>query len=443
MAELVRTGEAPELDICDLFDHVGEYATIKGWLRNRRSSGKIHFLLVRDGTGEVQCVVRYGQIEEDKFELADHIGLESSIIVTGEVVADPRSPVGVEIRVTDYRVFQDVEDYPIGKKEHGVGFLLKHRHLWLRSPKQWAVARIRDEVQKATRDFFYARRFVNVDTPIFTPAACEGTTTLFEVDYHGDTAYLSQSGQLYLEAAIMSLKRCYCFGPVFRAEKSKTRRHLLEFWMVEAEAAWMEFEENLRLQEDYVTYLVERVLENRKRELEILERDTSSLERVRPPFPRITYEEAVGMIRGADDPEVADFEGGSDFGAPQETWLAAQFDRPVFVTNFPAEIKAFYMKRDPERPDTVLGADLLAPEGYGEIIGGSQREDDYETLLARIREHNLPEEAFQWYLDLRRYGTVPHGGFGLGIERTVAWLSGREHVRETIAFPRMLHQLYP
>jgi asparaginyl-tRNA synthetase len=426
--------------IQDVAQHVGETITLRGWLHNRRSSGKIHFLIVRDGTGVIQAVMSKAAVGEAVFARADHLGQESAIVVTGEVRADARAPGGYELDVRHLEVAHAATDYPITPKEHGVDYLLDRRHLWIRSPRQAAILRVRHEVIDAVRTFFNSRGFILADTPIFTPSACEGTTTLFPVRYFDDTtAYLTQSGQLYNEANAMALGRVYCFGPTFRAEKSKTRRHLTEFWMVEPEMAWADLDDVMALAEALVTEVVARVLDRRRAELALLERDTSKLEQVRPPFPRITYDEAVERLRAAGQP----FEWGNDFGGTDETVLSNQFDRPVCVHRYPARIKAFYMKPDPERPELALGVDVLAPEGYGEIIGGGQRIDDYDLLLQRIREHGLPQEAFEWYLDLRRYGSVPHGGFGMGIERVVAWLCGLEHIRETIPYPRMLYRLYP
>lgn len=423
----------------DIAKYVGKEVVIAGWLYNKRSSGKIQFLLVRDGTNIIQCVVVKNEVAEEIFSLYDELGLESSLLVKGQVREDKRSPLGYELQVTDMRVLQTAEDYPITKKEHGIDFLMDHRHLWLRSKKQFAILRIRHEIIAAIRDFFNERNFVLVDAPIFTPAACEGTTTLFETDYFGDKAYLTQSGQLYAEAAAMAFGKVYCFGPTFRAEKSKTRRHLTEFWMVEPEVAFFDLDDDMKLAEDFISYIVQRVLERRKMELEILERDTSRLEKVLPPFPRITYTEAVEILKKNN----IDFPWGDDFGGKDETIISQQFDRPVIVHRYPAEVKAFYMKRDPEDERLALAMDVLAPEGYGEIIGGSQREDDYDTLVKRLEEHQLPREAFEWYLDLRRYGSVPHAGFGLGVERTVAWICGIPHIRETIPFPRTIYRLTP
>jgi asparaginyl-tRNA synthetase len=420
--------------------HEGHVVTLRGWLHNRRSSGKIHFLIVRDGTGFIQAVMSKAAVGEAAFKAADHLSQETSLSVTGTVRADARAPGGFEIDATVVEVIGTSHDYPITPKEHGVDYLLDRRHLWIRSERQHAVLRIRHEVINAVRDFLNADGFILADTPIFTPAACEGTTTLFPVQYFEDqTAYLTQSGQLYSEATAMALGKVYCFGPTFRAEKSKTRRHLTEFWMVEPEMAFAHLDDVMALAERLIVSVVGRVLERRRHELKVLERDTSKLERVQAPFPRISYDEAVARLQAAGLP----FEWGGDFGGPDETALAQQFDRPVMVHRFPAAIKAFYMKPDPERADLALGVDILAPEGYGEIVGGGERLADLDLLLERIKAHGLPQDAFEWYLDLRRYGTVPHGGFGMGIERVVAWICGIEHVRETIPFPRMLYRLYP
>jgi len=424
----------------DIGRHEGEEVTIKGWLHNRRSSGKIHFFILRDGTGFIQAVVSKATVGDEMFKTADHLSQETSLIVVGTVRADKRAPTGYEIDVKSFEVVGESHDYPITPKEHGVDYLLDRRHLWIRSERQQAILRIRHEIINAVRDFFNDRGFILADTPIFTPAACEGTTTLFPAQYFEEqTAFLTQSGQLYNEANAMALGRVYCFGPTFRAEKSKTRRHLTEFWMVEPEMAYAELDDVMDLAEDLVVAVVSRVLDKRKRELGILERDLSTLERVRKPFPRISYDEAVAMLREKGQ----SIEWGGDFGGPDETALSEQFDRPVMVHRYPAAVKAFYMKPDPVRPELALGVDMLAPEGYGEIIGGGERLADLELLLTRIKEHNLPQEAFEWYIDLRRYGTVPHGGFGMGIERVVAWICKLEHVRETIPYPRMLYRLYP
>ena len=427
-------------NIDDIARHEGQQVTIDGWLHNRRSSGKIHFLIVRDGTGFIQAVMSKAAVGDEAFTQADHLSQETSLSVTGTVRADKRAKGGFEIDVERVDVHGASHDYPITPKEHGVDYLLDRRHLWLRSERQTAILRVRHEVIDAVRDFFNGRGFILCDTPIFTPAACEGTTTLFPVQYFEDTtAYLTQSGQLYNEANAMALGRVYCFGPTFRAEKSKTRRHLTEFWMVEPEMAYASLDDVIDLAEGLVTHVAGRVLEKRRTELQLLERDTSKLEKIATPFPRITYDEAARLLREKGQP----FEHGTDLGGGDETVLSEHFDRPVCVTHYPASVKAFYMKTDPQQPDKALCVDVLAPEGYGEIIGGGQREDDLARLEQRIAEHNLPADAFQWYLDLRRYGTVPHGGFGMGIERCVAWMCGLEHVRETIPYPRMLYRLYP
>ena len=424
----------------DIGKHEGEEVTIKGWLHNRRSSGKIHFITVRDGSGFIQAVMSKAAVGEELFKAADHLSQETSITVTGTARADKRAPSGYEIDVKTIEVVGSSHDYPITPKEHGVDYLLDRRHLWIRTERQQAILRIRHEIINAVRDFFNDRGFILADTPIFTPAACEGTTTLFPAQYFEDqTAYLTQSGQLYNEANAMALGRVYCFGPTFRAEKSKTRRHLTEFWMVEPEVAYADLNDVMALAEDLVVSVVGRVLEKRRRELTIIERDVSKLEAVQKPFPRISYDDAVKRLQAKGLP----IQWGGDFGGPDETTLSEEYDRPVLVHRYPAAIKAFYMKPDPERPDLALGVDMLAPEGYGEIIGGGERLADLDLLLQRIKEHNLPQEAFEWYLDLRRYGTVPHGGFGMGIERVVSWICKLEHVRETIPYPRMLDRLYP
>ena len=417
----------------------GKTVTLRGWLYNKRSSGKLHFLQLRDGTGVIQCVVFKGDVPEEVFTQADHLGQESSIAVTGTVKQDSRSPIGCELSVTALEVLHNATDYPITPKEHGVAFLMDHRHLWLRSQRQHAVMRIRAEIVSAVRDYFDDNGFTLVDAPIFTPNACEGTTNLFETTYFDEKAYLTQSGQLYMEAAAAAFGKVYCFGPTFRAEKSKTRRHLTEFWMVEPEVAFMNLEEDMDLAEDFVCYIVQRVVKNRRAELSTLERDISKLEQVQKPFPRITYDEAIAILQanGNDTPW------GEDLGGDEETIISQQFDRPVMIHRYPSAIKAFYMKADPENPKLTLNVDMIAPEGYGEMIGGGQREDDLDVLLEKIREHALPEEAFGWYTDLRRYGSFPHAGFGLGIERTVAWICGLHHVRETIPFPRLMDRLSP
>ncbi|MGH9409937.1 MAG: asparagine--tRNA ligase [Vicinamibacterales bacterium] len=418
----------------------GQRVTIRGWLHNRRSSGKIHFLTVRDGTGFIQCVMSKQAVGGDMFTRADHLAQESAVVVDGTVRADARAPGGFEIDAAAIDVVSEARDYPITPKEHGVDYLMDRRHLWIRSPRQQAILRVRHEVINSVRDFFNGRGFILADTPIFTPAACEGTTTLFPVQYFEDTtAYLTQSGQLYNEANAMALGRVYSFGPTFRAEKSKTRRHLTEFWMVEPEMAYATLDDVMDLAEALVVYVVGRSLDKRRRELQALERDTTALERVQTPFPRISYDEAAELLKKKDLP----FEWGGDFGAPDETAISEEFDRPVCVHRYPSKVKAFYMKPDPKRPEVALGVDVLAPEGYGEIIGGGERIADYDLLLARIKEHDLPQQAFEWYLDLRRYGTVPHAGFGMGIERVVSWICGLEHLREAIPYPRMLYRMYP
>ncbi len=429
----------------ELKGHIGSEVTLKGWLYNSRSSGKLVFLQLRDGTGIVQCVVFKGN-DEEVFETAKGLGQESSIIVTGTVKEDARSPIGVELDVTGLEVLQNVHDYPITPKEHGTEFLMDHRHLWIRSKRQHAVLRVRHTVIKAVRDYFDSNGFTLADTPIFTPAACEGTTTLFEVDYFGDDkAYLTQSGQLYNEATAAAFGKSYAFGPTFRAEKSKTRRHLTEFWMVEPEVAYAGYEDMMDLGEGLILHIVDRVLNERQQELVVLERDTSVLEAIKGPFPRLHYDDAVKMLQeGHEKGELENrFEWGGDFGAPDETYLSKQFGLPVFVHHFPTAIKGFYFEVDKERPECALGIDLLAPEGYGEIIGGGERAASLPYLEEQLTNHGLPQEIFEWYLDLRRYGSVPHAGFGMGIERTVAWMAGIEHVRETIPFPRMLYRLRP
>ncbi len=421
----------------DIAAYVGQEVTIKGWLYNRTDKGKLQFLLVRDGTGIIQCVASQKDLPAEVFAAAQRVTQESSVIVTGRVRVDARAPGGFELLLSDLQIVQLTQDYPITPKEHGIEFLMKHRHLWIRSARQHAILRIRAEVVKAIRDWLNSHGFVN--TPILTPSSCEDTTTLFETDYFGEPAYLTQSGQLYNEATIGAFGRVYCFGPTFRAEKSKTRRHLTEFWMVEPEMAYVDLEGCMEIEEQFVSYIVQTVLKNRAKELQTLERDTSKLEKVVPPFPRISYDEAVELLQEKG----FDFKWGDDFGAPHETAIGEHFDRPVFVHHYPTAIKAFYMEEDPERPEVCLSVDLLASEGYGEIIGGGQRTASYELLERRIKEHNLPREAYEWYLDLRRYGSVPHSGFGLGVERTVAWICGIAHIRETIAFPRMLERIYP
>jgi asparaginyl-tRNA synthetase len=421
-------------------EHVGQTVTVKGWLHNRRSSGKIHFLVVRDGTGFLQVVMGKKDVDEATFQKADHLGQESAIIVTGTVQEHPRNPGNYELIAKGLEIVNEAHEYPITPKEHGVDYLMDRRHLWIRAERQTAILKVRHEIINAVRDFFNERGFILADTPIFTPAACEGTTTLFPVEYFDDEkAYLTQSGQLYNEANAMALGKVYAFGPTFRAEKSKTRRHLTEFWMVEPEMAYADLDDVIALAEGLISSIVARVLDRRQPELKTLERDTSKLEAVKAPFPRLKYDEAAKILLDQGVPFVM----GGDLGGTDETVLSQQFDRPVCVTHYPAAIKAFYMKPDPNEPDKALCVDVLAPEGYGEIIGGGQRLDDLDLLLRRIKEHNLPQEAFEWYLDLRRYGSVPHGGFGMGIERCVSWICGLEHVRETIPYPRMLYRLYP
>ena len=421
-------------------ERVGQTVTIKGWLHNRRSSGKIHFLTVRDGSGFLQVVMGKRDVDEATFQKADHLGQESAVIVTGSVKAEPRAIGGYEMIASGLDVVNEAHDYPITPKEHGVDYLMDRRHLWIRAERQTAILRVRHEIIDAVRDFFNSQGFILADTPIFTPAACEGTTTLFPVEYFdNEKAYLTQSGQLYNEANAMALGKVYAFGPTFRAEKSKTRRHLTEFWMVEPEMAYADLDDVITLAEGLITSVVGRVLDRRQKELKTLERDTSKLEGVKAPFPRLKYDEAAKILLDKGLP----FQVGGDLGGTDETVLSEQFDRPVCVTHYPAAIKAFYMKPDPNEPDKALCVDVLAPEGYGEIIGGGQRLDDLDLLLQRIKEHNLPQEAFEWYLDLRRYGSVPHGGFGMGIERCVSWICGLEHVRETIPYPRMLYRIYP
>lgn len=426
--------------IADLPAHVGATVTLRGWLYNKRSGGRIRFLVMRDGTGVVQGVLAKGLTDDATFELFDRMTQESSFAMTGRVRREERAPGGYELEVTGIEVIHIAKEYPITPKEHGTEFLMDRRHLWLRSSRQHAILRIRHRVIKAIRDFFDERGFVLVDSPIFTPAACEGTSTLFETEYFDlGKAFLTQSGQLYAEAGAMAFGKVYTFGPTFRAEKSKTRRHLTEFWMVEPEAAFYDLNDDMDLAEEFLEYIVQSVLKDRREELKTLERNIAFLERVRRPLPRITYDDAVEILKSKG----VSFEWGNDLGGADETLVSEQFDRPVMVHHYPAKVKAFYMKRDRERPELALAVDVLAPEGYGEIIGGSQREDDYDTLLKRLEEHNLPRAAFEWYLDLRRYGSVPHAGFGLGLERTVTWICGLEHIRETVPFPRMIYRLTP
>lgn len=412
---------------------------LRGWVRRHRCKGKLQFLTVRDGTGELQAILSKADMDEEQFKAASHLTQESSIEVAGRVRADSRAPGGYELDVFEIRIFQIAEPFPIQPKEHGVGFLMDHRHLWLRSSRQHAILKIRHEVIKACRDFFDDREFVLIDTPIFTPNACEGTTTLFQTQYFEEIAYLAQSGQLYGEAAAAAFGKVYCFGPTFRAEKSKTRRHLMEFWMVEPEVAFAELHDVMELAEALLVMIVQRVLEKRQEELKVLERDVSKLEAITPPFPRVTYCEAVEQLQKNGSA----IQSGDDFGAEDETQLSNEHEKPVIVHRYPAAIKAFYMEPYPQQTDLALCMDVLAPEGYGEIIGGGQRIHDFQALASRLERHQLSEDAFRWYLDLRRYGSVPHAGFGMGIERAMAWICGLDHVRETIPFPRMLSRLYP
>jgi asparaginyl-tRNA synthetase len=439
---------SPVTTIAEIGKHEGQAVTIRGWLYNLRESGKLLFPQFRDGSGIIQGVVPKNAVPPEVFEAIKTLTQESSVIVEGKVRADKRAHGGYELDVANVQVVQRVPEsspYPITPKEHGTDFLMEHRHLWVRSQRQAAILRVRAEIIKAARDFFDERGFTLTDPPIITPAACEGTSTLFPVDYFDEQAFLTQSGQLYVEATAMALGKVYSFGPTFRAEKSKTRRHLTEFWMVEPEVAYAELDDVMELAEGLISFIVKRCLEKRRVDLQTIGRDLSKLEKIEAPFPRISYDDAVknlqeGHAKGALESK---FEWGGDLGSPDETYLSAQFDKPVMVHRYPAKVKAFYMEPDPQRPDLALCVDVLAPEGYGEIIGGSQRMASYELLLQRIHEHGLPEEAFQWYLDLRKFGSVPHGGFGMGIERAVAWICGLEHVRETIPFPRMLYRLYP
>ena len=438
----------PVATIAEIGKHDGQSVTIRGWLYNSRESGKLLFPIFRDGTGLIQGVAHVKSVAPDVFDALKNLTQESSVIVTGKIRADKRAPGGYELDVENVQVVHRVPEtdpYPITLKEHGVDFLMEHRHLWVRTPRQSAILRIRAEIMRATSEFFDSNGFIRTDPPILTPAACEGTSTLFPVDYFGDPAFLTQSGQLYAEATALALGKVYSFGPTFRAEKSKTRRHLTEFWMVEPEVAYMDLNGLLELSENCLSHIVQSVLKNRAQELQTIGRDVSKLEPVKAPFPRLRYDEAAKMLNGAhargelENP----FEYGNDFGSPDETWLSSQFDRPVMVHRYPANVKAFYMEPDPEDPKYALCVDVLAPEGYGEVIGGSQRVSSYELLSSRIDHHGLPREAFQWYLDLRRYGSVPHAGFGMGVERVVSWICGLDHVRETIPFARTLHRIYP
>lgn len=445
-SQSLEVKSSPQVYIAQLKQHVGETVVLKGWLYNLRSSGKILFPQLRDGSGVVQCVVLKNAITPELWEALKALGQESALTVTGTVRADERAPGGFEIDVVDARVLQEVHDYPITPKEHGTEFLMDQRHLWLRSRRQTAILKVRHTVVQAVRGFLDNDGFTLCDAPILTPAACEGTTTLFEVDYfEGEKAYLTQSGQLYNEATAAALGKVYCFGPTFRAEKSKTRRHLTEFWMVEPEMAYARLDDVMLLAERLLSHIAARVLEDRQEELKILERDTSRLQAIVPPFPRVHYDEAVKMLQdghAAGDLETS-FEWGGDFGAPDETYISGKFEKPVMVHHYPAAVKAFYMERDPERAELALGVDVLAPEGYGEVIGGGERATSLEFLKEQVALHELPQEAFEWYLDLRRYGSVPHAGFGMGIERCTAWMCGIEHIRETIPFPRMLYRIRP
>ncbi|MDZ7338194.1 MAG: asparagine--tRNA ligase [candidate division KSB1 bacterium] len=430
---------AQRVYISDVAQYVGQTVEVWGWLYNMRSSGKLRFLLVRDGTGIIQSVFSRADVPEHVFEATEKLTQESSLKVRGQVREDRRAPGGYELLAQDMQIVHIAQDYPITPKEHGTTFLMDHRHLWLRSRKQHAILRVRHEIIRAARQFFDDRGFVLLDAPIFTPASVEGTTTLFETDYFGGKAYLTQSGQLYVEAGAMAFGKVYCFGPTFRAEKSKTRRHLTEFWMLEPEVAYADLNDIMELAEGLIVHIVQSVLSHRREELAVLERDVTPLERVAPPFPRISYDQAADLLEKAG----TGFRRGDDLGGTDETVLSQQFDRPVMVHRYPAAVKAFYMKDDPQHPGRVLCVDVLAPEGYGEIIGGGQREDDLATLEQKIKAHNLPMEPYEWYLDLRRYGSVPHSGFGIGIERTVAWVCGLAHIRETIPFPRTMYRIYP
>jgi asparaginyl-tRNA synthetase len=430
---------AEQARIEQISDHAGEEVSIRGWLHSRTDKGRLQFLLVRDGTGIIQCVAFQHEMSASAFAAAKAVTQESSLIVTGVVRADGRAPGGYELGLTDLQIVQLAGEYPITPKEHGVEFLMDHRHLWLRSSRQWAILRTRAAIIGAIRQWLDSQGFLNVDTPVLTPSACEGTTTLFQTDYFGRPAYLAQSGQLYSEATIMSVGRVYCFGPTFRAEKSKTRRHLTEFWMVEPEMAYCDLDECMEISEQFVSHIVQTALVERSPELNILERDTTKLEQVLPPFPRISYDDAVELLNA----QGIQIQWGDDFGAPHETALGECFEKPVFVHRYPARCKAFYMESDPRRPELSLSVDLIATEGYGEIIGGGQRTESLELLERRLVEHSLPRQAYEWYLDLRRYGSVPHSGFGLGLERTVAWICGLHHIRETIPFPRVLGRMYP
>ncbi len=428
------------IDIKDVESHLGQEVSIRAWVRNIRHSGKLLFIILRDGSGELQSVAFRPDLGDEKFEVARKLSMESSVIVTGIPKAHPKMEGEFELSITDVQPWQIAEDYPISKKEHGPDFLLSNRHLWLRVPKQWALMRLRHVIYFAICEYLNDNDFIRFDSPILTPSSCEETTTLFELDYFDEgKAYLSQSGQLYLEAGIMSLGRCYDFGPVFRAEKSKTRKHLTEFWMMDAEAAWVEHEESMAIQEGLIRYVIRTCLEKCDKELSILERDKETLKAADAPFKRMTHHEAIDLLKSKG----VDIDYKSDFGAADEVMLTEDSPVPVFIERWPKEIKAFYMKRDPENPDLVLGSDLIAPEGFGEIIGGSQREDDHDLLLQRMQAEKMPIEDYQWFLDLRKYGSVPHSGFGIGLERLIAWVSGVHHIRETIPFPRMIYRIYP
>jgi asparaginyl-tRNA synthetase len=448
MSDPITTESAPLATIADIGRYEGRSVTLRGWLYNLRESGKLLFPIFRDGTGTIQGVAHVKSVPPPVFDALKSLTQESSVMVTGRVRADSRAPGGFELDVEGLEVVQRVPEsdpYPITLKEHGVDFLMEHRHLWVRSPRQSAILRIRAEIMRAAQEYFDSNGYIRTDPPILTPAACEGTSTLFPVDYFGDPAFLTQSGQLYIESTALALGKVYSFGPTFRAEKSKTRRHLTEFWMIEPEVAYMDLDGLLELAENFLSHIVQSVLKNRAPELRVIGRDTAPLEKIVPPFPRITYDDAVALLNAAHKTGQLEqpFEYGNDFGSPDETWLSSQFERPVMVHRYPANVKAFYMEPDPQNPKYALCTDVLAPEGYGEIIGGSQRVSSFELLKSRIEEHKLPMEAFQWYLDLRRYGSVPHSGFGMGIERAVAWICGLDHVRETIPFARTLHRMYP
>jgi len=451
MSEIASTSPvstSPVSTIADIGRHDGQSVTLRGWLYNLRESGKLLFPIFRDGTGTIQGVAHKSGVAPEVFEALKGLTQESSVIVTGKVRADKRAPGGYELDVEQIQVLQRVPEddpYPITPKDHGVDFLMERRHLWVRSSRQAAILRIRAEIMRAAAEYFDSNGFIRTDPPILTPAACEGTSTLFPVDYFGEQAFLTQSGQLYIESTALALGKVYSFGPTFRAEKSKTRRHLTEFWMIEPEVAFCDLDGLLELAENFLSHIVQSVLKNRAPELQVIGRDIAKLQAIQAPFPRVSYDDAVAMLNAAHKTGALEsaFEYGNDFGSPDETWLSSQFDRPVMVHRYPANVKAFYMQPDPVNPKLALCVDVLAPEGYGEIIGGSQRVDSYELLKSRIEEHHLPLEAFQWYLDLRRYGSVPHSGFGMGIERAVAWICGLDHVRETIPFARTLNRIFP